>query len=131
MALLVSSIVTGSAFAAPSCDGFQIKLKNNLADDLIVTSIKLNGADIDPGMFEKLGSKSEQVFTVNHSKENVLMKGEFNLHTLSLPSKTVKIKYTIENKTGFCEHTDKSPKSDYAVEKTREIGQVKYSINNQ
>lgn len=127
---LSTLLISGIASAAPSCDGFQIKLKNNLADDLLVTKISLNGADIQPGGFEKLDANSEQVFTINQSNDNVPMNGEFTLRTLSLPSKTVKVRYSLENKTAFCEHTDNSPESDYTVEKTRSIGQVHYSITN-
>ncbi|WP_242602398.1 hypothetical protein [Legionella rowbothamii] len=59
------------------------------------------------------------------------MTGEFTLHTISLPRKTVKIKYTLENKVGFCEHTDNLPQGDYAIEKNRKMGEVQYDINNQ
>lgn len=96
-----------------------------------MTTIKLNGAEIQPGVFEKLNHKSEQVFTINRSKQDLPMTGEFTLHTLSLPSKTVKIQYSLENKVAFCEHNDNSPQSDYAVEKNRKIGEVQYTINNQ
>ena len=131
LACLASLLIGGVASAAPSCDAFQIKLKNNLADDLLVTTIKLQGAQIQPGNFEKLSSKSEQVFTVNSSAENVAISGEFVLHTISLPSKTVKIRYTLENTLAACVHTDNSPASDYAVDKSRTVGEVAYSINNQ
>lgn len=124
-------LIGGIASAKPSCEGFQIKLKNNLADDLVVTTIKLDGASIKPAKFEKLGSKSEQVFTVHHISNDEPMVGEFTLHTVSLPVKTVKVEYTLENKMAVCEHTDNSPKSDYELDKTREVGGVQYSIDNQ
>jgi hypothetical protein len=132
VSFLVTEVVSAKSFAsAKPCDGFQIRLRNTLADSLLITSIKLNGADIQPGTFEKLNSKSEQVFTINRSIGDGSMSGEFTLHTISVPYKTVRIYYTLENKSTFCEHTDHSPKGDYAVEKTRKIGEVQYSINNQ
>lgn len=130
LTLIASTLVTGIASAAPSCDGFQIRLKNNLADDLLVTTIKLNGAEIQPGTFEKLDSKSEQVFTINRSTEGLPMKGEFTLHTISLPSKTVKVEYTLDNKVAFCEHDDVSPRGDFALEVNRKFGEAQYTINN-
>ncbi|MDR3504183.1 MAG: hypothetical protein P4L79_16565 [Legionella sp.] len=101
------------------------------ADDLLVTTIKLNGAEIQPAVFEKLNHKSEQVFTINRSNQDLPVTGEFTLHSISLPSKTVKIKYTLENNVGFCEHTDNSPQGDYAIEKKRKMGAVQYNINSQ
>ncbi|STY28300.1 Uncharacterised protein [Legionella wadsworthii] len=129
-ALIASLIVTGAASASPACDGFQIRLKNNLADDLLITSIKLSGADIQPGLIGELKSHSEQVFTIGHTTSDLPMNGEFTLHTISLPTKTVKIKYTLENKSTFCEHTENSSQGDYAVEKSRKIGEVQYSLVN-
>ncbi|STX44229.1 Uncharacterised protein [Legionella donaldsonii] len=131
LALFVSILVTEVVSASSSCDNFQIRLKNNLADDLWVTSINLKGAEIQPGAFEKLKRQSEQVFTINRTTQNLPMTGEFTLHTLSFPAKTVKIQYTLEDKVAFCEHTDNSPRGDYAAEKSRILGGVQYSINNQ
>ncbi len=131
LVIIASAFVAGVASASSSCEGFQVRLKNNLADDLLVTSIKLNGAEIQPGIFEKLNHKSEQVFTINRTTPDLPMKGEFALHTISLPSKTVIIQYTLENKVAYCEHIDNSPKGDYAVEKKRKIGEIQYTINNQ
>ncbi|KTD42224.1 hypothetical protein [Legionella parisiensis] len=131
LAIIASILVTEIASASSSCEGFQIRLKNNLVDDLLVTTIKLNGAEIQPGTFEKLNHKSEQVFTINRTNQDLPMTGEFTLHTISLPSKTVIIQYTLENKVAYCEHTDNSPKSDYAVEKNRKMGEVQYTIKNQ
>jgi hypothetical protein len=128
LACLGSLLATGIASAAPICDGLQIRLKNNLADDLLVTSIKLNGAEIQPGLVEKLPTKAVQVFTINGSTNDVPMAGEFVLNTVSLPSKTIKIQYILENRDAYCEHTDGSPQGDYIVEKVRKSGEVQYSI---
>ena len=59
------------------------------------------------------------------------MTGEFTLRTISIPSKTVKVKYTLENNLSACLHDDFSPAGDYALEKTRTTGDVQYFINNQ
>ncbi|MBA3535410.1 MAG: hypothetical protein H0T84_02190 [Tatlockia sp.] len=128
LACLGTLLATGIASAAPICDGLQIRLKNNLADDLLVTGIKLNGAEIQPGVLEKLPTKAEQVFSINASSKDVPMAGEFVLQTVSLPSKTVKIQYILENRDTFCEHTDGSPQGDYTVEKLRKSGEVQYTI---
>lgn len=126
----VSLLATNISYAAPPCDGFEIKIKNAVAEDLLVTTIKLKGADIQPGGIQKIGSKKTQVFTVNSSNTNRPMNGEFKFHTISLPSKSVKIQFGLKNVGLVCEHTERSPKSDYAVNKTRLPGSVDYTITN-
>jgi hypothetical protein len=130
LACVVSLLSSSFAYAAPPCDGFELKIKNNLADDLLVTTIKLNGADLQPGGIQKIDGNTAQVFTVNSSTQDTPMIGEFVFHTISLPSKTVKIKFNLNNSLLVCEHTDNSPLSDYAVEKNRLPGSVNYTISN-
>ena len=130
LACIGSLLCSSFVYAASPCDGFELKIKNNLSDDLLVTTIKLNGAEIQPGGVQKIDGKTSQVFTINSSVENVPMNGEFVFHTLSLPIKTVTIQYSLENASLFCEHTEKSPQSDYSIEKTRLPGAVHYTISN-
>jgi len=130
LACIASILATGLANAAP-CDGFEIKVKNNLADDLLVTKLDLNGAQIQPGGLQKLSSHSEEVFTVSKSSKDADMIGNFVFRTVSLPSKTVNIQFDLHNSTGVCEHSDKEIPSDYNVDKTRILGKgVNYTINN-
>ena len=130
LACLTSLFFTGVVSAAIPCDGFELKIKNSLADDLLVTTIKLHGAELQPAGIQKIDSKLEQVFTVNSSAENVPMVGEFVFHTISLPSREVKIQFDLKNSGLICEHTDNSPVSDYEVSKTRLPGKVYYTISN-
>lgn len=58
------------------------------------------------------------------------MNAEFVFHTISLPSKEVKIQFALKNSKIICEHTDKTPASDYSVEKTRLPNKVEYVIFN-
>ncbi|HRD69276.1 MAG TPA: hypothetical protein PK657_03960 [Legionella sp.] len=129
LACVASLLAAGIAQASTPCDGFDIKIKNKLADDLLVTKIHLNGADIQPGHIQKINGGTEQVFTVNSSSDAV-MSGDFEFHTISLPSKVVKIQFNLKNSGLICEHTDTSPDSDYSVDKTRLPGKVDYSIFN-
>ncbi|MGC1181728.1 hypothetical protein [Legionella sp.] len=124
--LLSSSVVS----AASPCDGFELKIKNNLVDNLLITTLKLNGAELQPGGIQKIDSKTAQVFTINSSAKNVPMAGEFVFHTISLPSKTVTIRFSLNNSSFICEHTDTSISGDYSVEKIRLPGSVNYIISN-
>lgn len=131
LAIVSSLLITGIAHATtPACNGFQIKVKNNLADDLLVTNINLNGADMAPGGIQKLTANTEQAFTVNNSLENLPMTGTFVFHTISLPSKEVKINFTLQNSGLVCEHTDASVNNVFSVDSTRLPGTVNYSIAN-
>ncbi|BCA96582.1 hypothetical protein TUM19329_29430 [Legionella antarctica] len=128
LACLASFLSTSFAYAATPCDGFELKIKNNLADNLLVTTLKLNGAELQPGGIQKIDSKTAQVFTINSSANDVPMVGEFVFHTISLPIKKVTIQFTLNNSSYFCEHTDTSTSSDYSIEKTRLPGSVNYVI---
>ena len=126
---LATLIATGIAHASTPCNGFEFKVKNNLPDDLITINIQLNGAEIQPAGIQTLNSKSETVFRVNGSTEDRPMNGEFVFHTVSLPSKTVNIKFALYNRLFMCEHIDTSPNhSDYPLEKTRWPNKVNYTI---
>ncbi len=131
LACLASLLSSSFVYAASPCDGFELKIKNNLADNLLVTTLKLNGAELQPGGIQKIDSKTAQVFTINSSAKDVPMDGEFVFHTISLPIKTVTIKFTLNNATLYCEHTDISNSGDYSVEKSRLPGSVNYTVNNQ
>lgn len=130
LACLASLLSPCFVYAASPCDGFELKIKNNLADDLLVTTLRLHGAELQPGGIQKIDSKTAQVFTINSSIKDVPMTGEFVFHTISLPSKTVTIQFTLNNSSLFCEHSDTSPSGDYSIEKTRLPGSVNYIINN-
>ncbi|KTD19098.1 hypothetical protein [Legionella jordanis] len=127
----VSSLLlaAGLAKAGNPCDSFEIKVKNNLADDLVVRKIQLQGADLQPGGIQKINSKSEEVFTVSNSAEKIPMKGELILNTISLPTKEVKIRFTLENSGLICKHDDNNSQSDLGLEKTRLPGKVLYTIH--
>jgi hypothetical protein len=126
---LVTVLTTGMAYAATPCNQFEIKIINKLSDDLLVTTIDLKGADLQPGGIQKIGSDEAQVFTVNGSSDNTVMNGVFVFHTISIPSKNVKIKFDLKNLGLICEHTDQTPASDLPVEKTRLPGKVEYTIS--
>ena len=128
---VASLLVAGIAQASTPCNGFNINIKNQLADDLVVTQIALHGAEIQPGAIQKINGKTTQAFTVNNSVDNVPMLGDFTFHTISLPSKTVKVKFKLENDGLICKHTDFTVENnDYSVEKTRLPGKIDYSIIN-
>lgn len=124
--MLAAGLAT-QAVALP-CDGFEIKIKNNLPEKLLVTQVNLSGGQILPGGIQHIDGKAEQTFTINNSSEKGLMAGEFVFHTVSLPSHTVKVKFDLTNETLICKHDDKTPAGDYPVDKTRLPNQVSYTI---
>lgn len=132
LAILTSllTLSTGMAYAEPACNQFEVKINNSLSDDLLVTTINMDGANLQPGGIQKINGKESQVFTVNASQEGVPMSGEFIFHTISVPSKVAKIKFDLKNSGLICEHTDQSPDSDFSLFRIRLPGKIEYTINN-
>jgi len=130
MVCLASLLSTGIAHALTPCDGFEIKVKNNLTDNLLVSKIKLNGAEIQPAGLQQIDSKTETVFTVNASEANTPMKGELIFKTISLPSKNIHFNFDLSNQVLACLHTDHSTNDDYSIGITRLPGHVTYTIGN-
>lgn len=128
--IIAASLLSGAVHASGACDGFEIKIKNNLAEDLIARKIHLLGAEIQPGGIQKLSKKSEETFTVNKATENSPLSGEIVFNTLSLPSKEIRIQFDLSNTELICKHTDKSPKGELSLSKMRLPGKVLYTIDN-
>ncbi len=113
------------------CDTFEIKIKNASKDDLLVTKVRLDNATIQPNSIELLKEGMEQTFTISESSSTANMNGEFDFKSITIPVKTVKIRYELKNR-GFplpiCRHNDKPQNNDYSVEKTRMPSTVLYKI---
>ena len=130
LACLASVLAAGVAQAGTPCNGFEIKIKNDLANDnLIIRSIHMEGAEFQPSGIQQIDANSEAVFTVNNSADGAAIKGEMTLITISLPSKEVKIQFDLKNKTLTCKHTDFPQQGDLSVNHHRLPGKVDYTIN--
>ena len=128
LACMLLLLTTGIAHAAAPCDGFEITIKNNLQDKLLGTTIKLNGADIKPGVLVEINSQSEAVFTVSGSTEDTPMSGELIFKTITLPSKTIHVEFDLKNQFLVCEHTNKEVPNVYPVTHIRLPSNVVYTI---
>lgn len=127
LACIASLLATGIANAGPACDGFQITIKNNLQDALIGSTIKLDGAKITPILLE-IGKNSEKALTVTESADDKPMSGELVFKTLSVPSKTIHIKFNLDNKLLVCEHTPMDIANAYPVTHSRQLNNIVYTI---
>jgi hypothetical protein len=127
----LASIFAASAVqASVPCDNFQISINNQLSDDLLGTTVKLNGASLKPDGVQTLKSKATQTFIVSKTESDVPMYGEFSFHTISIPTKDVSIKFDLKNFGLICQHDDKTEGGDFSVEKNRSINKVEYTIVN-
>ena len=129
LACLASVLVAGVANAGNSCNGFQIKVKNNLSDNLRVLSLQLVGAKLLPGNISKIDKNSELALTVNNAESK--MYGEFEFQTISLPTKQFKIRFDLRNALlGRCDHDDKTGRESNGIpiNNSRSIGKVTYTI---
>src|ERR1044071_6962233 len=123
-----SLLAVGIAQASSSCEGFEVKIKNQTADDLVVRKIKLEGAVLQPGGIQHLKRNSEEVFTVSNApKDGVVLKGDLVINSVSLPLKKVHIQFDMVSKDGACKLTDTSPSTDLPLSKSESDGQVKYT----
>lgn len=130
LACLASLLVAGIAQAGTPCDGFEIKIKNDLAtDNLMVRNIQIQGAEFQPNGVQQIDANSEAVFTINNSVNDAVIKAEMTLNTISLPTKEVKIEFDLRNKHLTCKHNDLTQEGALAVNKTRLPGKVNYTIN--
>ncbi len=121
---LSALFVSGLANADPACSGFELVIKNSSKDDLFISIAQLIGAEISPIGLKKIDKDSTQIFVVNNPKSEDAMEGEFNLHTISIPSKDVKIKYYLSNKGPICQHTQTEVVGDFNVSKARTLNIV-------
>ena len=120
--------VSASSFAGGVCDGFEVTLKNTNSDDFIIEKVDLTNGKLEPGHLGILKSDTQQVLTVNKSNPDEVMEGDITLKRATLPTKTIKIRFTLKDKKAFCEHRDKG--SSGPIEKTRTVGGVNYTIVN-
>lgn len=128
LALFGFALAAGVAHASTPCNGFEIKIKNNTSDDLLVTKMQLSGADLQPGGVNVVKANTAQAFTVNNSADGGKMIGDFDFNSVSLPVKKATIKFQLKNKKLICHHDEKSVSGDYAISKTRLPGHVTYTI---
>lgn len=121
-------IAAGLAHAGTPCNGFEIKVKNNTPDELLVTKLLLTGGDFQPSGLDVIAPHSEQVFTINNSVDNGELKGEMRFDSVSLPSKNASIKFDLRNKQLICHHDTRQASGDYPISHSRLPGKVKYTI---
>ena len=128
IACMASILVTSIVQASVPCDGFEIKIQNTLADSLVITKTELTGANLEPNGLQKIDGYSEATFTVNGSTAGVPMEGHLTLRTLSLPVKTVRIRFNLDNRVLVCEHSNDASDGDLPISHTRLPGKITYTI---
>lgn len=123
---LASLFISTLVAAAPACTGFKLKLKNT--DDMSIAKVKLYGAELSPQVVTPIKGRSEYLFKIKNSAKELPMYGEFVLQSISLPKKTIRIHYTLENKGFVCEHHSLKTYTEIPVNKTRSLNQVAYTV---
>ena len=130
--VLLSALLVGSlsqvGFAA-KCDGFEIKIKNNLPKNLRVTRIQLTGADIQPRNVAILEANAEIPFIVSNSSKE--MTGEIFFRTVTLPNAEIKILFKLRNGLIRCDFDNKTDavSNGFAIDNSSLLGQrTSYTI---
>ena len=118
----------GMAQAGSVCSGFQVKLKNTLPDDFVITNVQMTNGNLQPGAGQTLRGKSEQIFVVNDASKKEAIFGEFSLSSVSLPVKNVKIKFRLKDHALYCGHHTQDKSGDYTVKGHRSPGRITYTL---
>ncbi|MFA5960313.1 MAG: hypothetical protein WC785_07330 [Tatlockia sp.] len=127
LAIGLSSIfAVGVAQATTHCNGYEIRIKNNLSDNLIVDKMDFTGADLQPSKVFKIDRTSEIVFIVNNTSKK--MNADFAFHTFSLPRKEVSIRFDLTNVLLRCDYDDRGIESNVAVDASHSGSKATYTI---
>ncbi|MBA2711601.1 MAG: hypothetical protein H0U57_13555 [Tatlockia sp.] len=130
LACISTLLLVGVAHANTPCNDFEVKVNNELAEDLNLSGATITGAQINPNSSQILTSKQVQVFRINGSSADVPMSGELIYNTLTIPNKTIIIRFSLNNENLHCHHRDTSPVNEYTVSHHRFPGSIDYSIVN-
>lgn len=125
---LIYFCASNVAIALP-CDNFQLIVKNNSLDNLVVLTSQLDKANVTPKDVQIIKKESEQEYTIDTTPTDVSMNGEWSLYTLSIPSKIAKIKFQLRNIGGTCKYTKVEFEGNYNVKDVYKDKQVVFSIN--
>lgn len=130
LSFLASSLaIAALGNAANPCDDFKIKLKNNLPHDMLIKTLTIEGANIQPQGIQKINPNSEGTFTVNNTIDNGPMRAVVTLNSISIPSKVFKVRFNLTNDGLVCQHEELSREGDLTATSTRLPGEISYSIN--
>ena len=118
------------AIAAGICDGFAIKLKNNLSEDILVTNINTTQADLEPAFADLVKAGSQITFSIVNASRVDVITGNISLYTVQIPSKKITIAFELMDKGIYCRHSDKSTAEEHHPSSTRVPGRgVDYNID--
>lgn len=128
LTFLASSLALATMANANPCDNFKIKLKNNLPHDLLIKTMTIEGAQIQPQGIQKIDPNSEGTFTVTNTIDSGPMRAVVTLNSISLPSKVFKVRFNLTNEGLICSHDEISREGDLTGTSTRLPGEISYSI---
>ena len=130
----VMLLAANTASASGSCEGFQITIENHLPNKLVLSESSLIGASLDPSHIAMIDENSARTFNVQDPSGGWFlnrMQGEFELKTMGLRSKLIRITYSLAEMPLVCMHNDKTDEeftSGLNVIKSRSFGEIKYTI---
>ena len=125
---LAGILCVSNLYAGCICEGFQVKIKNNLQDDIEVTQLMIEGGQFDPHGTPIISKKSEGAFTLTQVRPGPML-ATVAVESKSTPKKAFEIKFTLEDKNVVCIHDHISQVGNVNIDKTRKIGEVVYTID--
>lgn len=127
---LASILAAGVSYAGAPCNGFAIKIKNNLPEALILNKVNLVGANLQPGSLDRIAANAEATFVVNNVSQK-LLNGQLVFVPERLPLRKIEVAFDLKNGLLMCKHSDKTnkPAEGYPISKARNYSGVTYTIN--
>lgn len=125
----LSLLLASSTMQAAPCDGFQLRVENQLVDNLLATTLDVKHAKLTPHVFDTIKSNSVEVFTVSQSELNVPSDGKFHFHTEGFPSHKVKLKFRLTNIDNVCQIENFTSPGKYNISFNNADGKATYTIS--
>ena len=123
-----------NVYASNSCNGFEIKIKNNLSRDIWVKHVELSDATLDPSGLMKVSSGSSVTLTVNQAsahrlKGNILLRKDIlSKSSTDLDIGEISLDFLLKDKLLHCDFSDKTEQGETTFSTNRSRGAITYNI---
>jgi hypothetical protein len=129
--LLLSTLSFGVSQAGTApCNGFKINLKNQTKQQLVVDSVLLNNGTISSQDPQPIDVNGSALYTVNGAGESTVMQGQFLVHLVQQPEKSLKINFDLTNKDLICEVGNTIQMGTLNTQFNRVLGGLDLPIND-
>lgn len=123
---LISILASGSLYAENACQGFRVKIKNNLEDDIRISSTKIEDGKFEPHGVITIGKKSEGIVYLAKANSSFML-ATIGAQQLNFPFSTFKVTFTLTDSNSSCVHKPVTHEGNMHVE-SQDSNEVVYTI---